>query len=300
MYVFSDVDTLDIQNPKTDNDITVLNDCNRSFSDNYSDSIMMLCSSENSSDNYQIILDDKVNVNSDGFGMNGVWVPEMLPDDKDTFIVKPKKENGTIHCDMVLDNHYIFVKCDSAQSAVFENKGKVSVNGNNGNYQLTLVFDDGYGELPWGAVDVYGFNATNQSSLEMADVGMIFKSDNMDYIEVRADNGDRNNIVATKFSTKEKAVQIKAVNDTTLGIYVDADKDGVYEKLIADSIGTDYGYYDDSPVKAPDNPMNNRSADTDSKTGDSKLPVFIATILAAISGITAVILLKTKRRKNKQ
>lgn len=196
---------------------------------------------------------------------NGINDISFLPDDKEIFTVKPKEENGEIETSMTFEKYFVCAKADSVKSAVFEKSGKVSIKENRGNYELQLGFDDGYETLPWFSVKVYGFNATNDSSLEVTDEGMIFKSDNMDYIEVHASNVTKD-FVATKFSTKEKSVQIKAVNDNTLGIYADADKDGIYEKLIADSVGTDYGYYDDSPNKAPDNPLNSEKSENSSKS----------------------------------
>ncbi len=182
-------------------------------------------------------------------------IPELifLHDDKDSYTITPEDENGAIDSTGVMGSYFLGVVSGSAKSAVFSKHGKVSIEGNKGKYELDLSFNEGYGDLPWFAVEVYGDKAT-RSSLEIAEHGMILKSDNMDYVEVFALN--REEEVGLRFGTDKESVNIRAVDNETLGIYIDRDNNGTYETLIVDSKGNEYDVPPDDPSEPPDKPSS--------------------------------------------
>ena len=66
-------------------------------------------------------------------------------------------------------------------------------------------------------------------------------------IELFDSEVDINSFVGLTFSTDYPSVKFMAVDDDTLGVYVDTDSDGTYETIIADSDGTQYGDSNENP-----------------------------------------------------
>ena len=149
-------------------------------------------------------------------------------------------------------------------------------------------------------VDNYG-NAHN-SSLGMAEEGMIYESDNMDAVAVKAYylvDVIEEKTVNLDFSTKAKSVNFREVDDETLGVYIDADNDGIYETLIADSSRNE-----SSPL--PDKAVLDGSGESTVQSDQSAEPVessdvMNGTVPVVIAGALAILLAGVIifRRRNK-
>lgn len=255
-YAFSTPEILDIRNPETGTDRTKLKDYNKLFITNYVNNSMSISSAGQSAvvDGLSYEGDLQVHnlvgsgITTDGLNSSSTIV---VPDTGEAYTITPDVENGAIHSSMTYTDYRMMVDTPSGKSATFDPSGEVSLVGNNSDYEIKLSFNDNVGNLPWFSVTAYGVNANN-TSLKQAEEGMILTSDNLTDSAVVAYN--RNEEVGLQFSTDKSSVHIKAVDDSTLGVYVDSDDDGTYDLLIADS--GEFSAPDDTPVttEPSDNP----------------------------------------------
>ena len=153
-------------------------------------------------------------------------------------------------------------------------KGRISLYEIVGDYRLDLCFSEGKGDLYGADVNIYGSDA-EYAVLEMAEHGMVFKSDNMNNIKISVDDlGYYDEMDYATFSTDYDSVNIRNLDRDTFGVYIDSDNDGEYETLIADSNGTDYGTYekpeDEEPTPSEPESSTPTSAPADETSKDER------------------------------
>ncbi len=260
----SDIGTLDIVNAETGEDRSVLKNYNQNFISSYQTSVADITSSSNkkaqingfsSEGDLDIVVLPSLSETADGTGNE--FNRFILPDNnEDSYTITPQMENGIIDSTGTFINYMVGAKTSSGKSATFDPKGKVSLEGNNSDYQLEATYNDNLSNLPWFTLIVNG-NSANNSSLEVVSDGMILTSDNLKDVKTTANN--RNNEVSLNFSTDKDSVKFMAVDNGTLGAYIDNDGDGVYETLISDSNGGSDEPSDDPSDEPSDNPSSQPS-----------------------------------------
>lgn len=261
----SDIGTLDIVNAETGEDRSVLKNYNKNFISSYQTSVADIISSSNkkaqingfsSEGDLDIVVLPSLSETADGTGNE--FNRFILPDNnEDSYTITPQMENRIIDSTGTFINYMVGAKTSSGKSATFDPKGKVSLEGNNSDYQLEATYNDNLSNLPWFTLIVNG-NSANNSSLEVVSDGMILTSDNLKDVKTTANN--RSSEVSLNYSTDKDSVKFMAVDNDTLGAYIDNDGDGVYETLISDSNG-DNDEPSDEPSDDPNDDPSNEPSD---------------------------------------
>ena len=208
--------------------------------------------------------DEEKKPSFDGFGKDFSYRVNLDPDE-DYYVFTPDKQNGEIKILANLKNCMISAESLSASNVTGYNDGKVTISGNKGDYLLGLTVNDPINKFPWFNVDVKNRSNAKTGALELKSDGMVFYSDKISNVEVTVDELESltDGIATATFSTDYPSVKFMAVDDDTLGVYVDTDSDGTYETIIADSDGTyetiiadsDGTEYGDSGSEKPEQPQ---------------------------------------------
>lgn len=166
-------------------------------------------------------------------GKYGGSMTLTLPDMTEDYSVIP--EDGDCDFTMYYENSGISAKCEGADQIDFYADGGVAASGASKDYNLSLIFNDGYSPLPWYKVSVSGSGSDN-ISLKKVEGGALIEGDNLQDVTVTTE--DDNNAITLNLSTDKKSALIssreKGDGDTPV-ILLDMDKDGDYE--------TTYGSY---------------------------------------------------------
>ena len=121
-------------------------------------------------------------------------------------------------CDMA-------VSSKAGKNAIFDKSGYVQVEGESADYDLSMTFDENY-PTDWFSITVSGGGA-NKASLRKTDNGFILCSDNLNDVEIFANN--RSSKATLSFSTDYDSVFIFEIDQTTIGVLVDTDNNGTYD-----------------------------------------------------------------------
>lgn len=268
IMVLYDIGSIDIRNPETMEDRTILHDYTKLYYDNYdAEGDIDIVSASNEIIDYK---PTSAFMTSDKPLNGGIGDISVLPDDQELFTVVPKNGKTSIDMSMIFENYFLCATSKNVESAVYEKKGKITVNKVPEEYTINLLFDYDKEELPWEDVYASGKNA-GFASLEAADQGVIFTSDNMNDIKISAGYVESDDYYDVYFSTNYVSVDIRAVDNETLGVYIDRDNDGEYETLIADSNGTDYGTYEKPDGESTTESETESREPTSSTSSDSSM-----------------------------
>ena len=110
--------------------------------------------------------------------------------------------------------------------------GEITVGGNGGAYQLSMVMDEGYHPTHWHTVTVSGKDGGDLSLRYIeSQNGWILSGGSLNDVTVTANN--YKNFPRVRFSTNQKNVLIYEIDEDTIGIAVDANNDGSFERTIA-------------------------------------------------------------------
>ena len=123
--------------------------------------------------------------------------------------------------------NYIYKARGSAiKTAVFDKEHKVRIDGVDTDYFLSMTVN---GEQPtdWATLSVEG-DGVDSVTLEMTDGGYLLSADDLSDVTVKAYNAE--NDAELTFSTGYDKALLYEVNETTIGVRVDADGDGSFEK----------------------------------------------------------------------
>lgn len=309
--VLSDVGSLDIKNPETREDRTVMKNYNRNFIRDIVGSTASISSADGKSSsisNGNISGDLPISVLADF----GDTVEGNTPDTETIFLPEGNEtaytitpEDGMIDSTITFENNMFSVYANDATSAIYDPAGTVSVELSNSSYMLNAMFNEGYGDLPWFTISAEG-KKSNSASLTIATEGMILSSDNLNDTNITANN--REDEVTVSFSTDKTSVLLNDIDAETLGVFIDADGNGTYETLIADSKNTDYSTPSDDSSNTDssvtdDNSNNNTSTNgvikntgntSNPNTGDAGTTTKAFGLAALMLGIATV--LKKKKQ----
>ena len=236
---------------KVTNDLNILNyhgyidGADGQTTDNY---IAMLKSTAIASD-YSL---RKINYNGNG------WTINATADDDDIKMFAPMHDNmqqsndvqfalrnsntgylmqlddtEAIDLSMDYENSLLTASASNANKIVFDPSGYVEVGGDDTEYSMDLVFNEGYYPTDWFHVVVDG-NNVDSASIKQVENGYILSASNLNNVSVKANN--KISSAQVTFSTdKYQSAMIYEINDVTIGIAVDTDGNGTYETTIAQS-----------------------------------------------------------------
>lgn len=141
-------------------------------------------------------------------------------------------ESEPLDLEMNYENALLIANASAGSQAVFHPSGYLEISGANTEYDLEMVFNDGYYNDSWYDFTISG-NA-NTATLQKTVNGYIFTSDNLQDITATA-SGDTAKATLT-FSTNMNSVLLYEVNETTIGASIDTDGDGTYETSLTEKI----------------------------------------------------------------
>jgi len=133
-----------------------------------------------------------------------------------------------------LELHMDYEDCDLygysslGKSVIFDKKGFVSIEGETGDYEMSMTFDRDY-PTDWFYINVSGTEASNISLLKGKN-GYILSGNNLRNIQVCTKNTEDSASIG--FSTDYKKVFIYEKDKNTIGLKVDTDNNGTYETSI--------------------------------------------------------------------
>lgn len=128
-------------------------------------------------------------------------------------------------------NSYMTGYAQAGYSILFDPTGYIELKGENTDYEIGMTFDDSY-PTDWFTLHVSG--QASSASLRMAEEGYILTADNLQNVRLRANNTDVS--ASLLFSTDEKSVFIYEIDETTIGLKINADNNGTYETDLTQSL----------------------------------------------------------------
>lgn len=156
----------------------------------------------------------------------------ILPDMNSTYEVTSIEENKELDLSIQYENLFAMANATSGNSVSFSPEGKVLLDSNKSDFEISLTFNEGYNNLPWHTISASGSNA-NEVSLEKTDEGVVLKGDNLKDVMVSGENDDETKEI--KINTDEKEILIKDENNE-MKAFVDTDNDGTFESELDDTV----------------------------------------------------------------
>ncbi len=150
-----------------------------------------------------------------------------LRDGESAYIVS-QDQPDKLELSIDYENCFLTASSAAGKSVTFDNRGFVEVSGESAAYTMSMTFDDDY-PTDWFTVQVSGEGA-NHASLEMTDEGYVVSGDVLKNVDVKTNNREQN--ATFTFSTSYPSALIYEINETTIGIKVDADGNGTYETQV--------------------------------------------------------------------
>ena len=154
---------------------------------------------------------------------NGIFGYNLY--DPDSAYEVSQKDAGNIKLHMDYENCDLYGYSSAGKSVIFDKNGFVSIEGDTGDYEISMTFDYDY-PTDWFYIDVSGTGASDVSLLKETD-GYILSGDNLRKIQVCVRNIDVSASIG--FSTDYKKVLIYEIDKNTIGLKADKNSDGIYE-----------------------------------------------------------------------
>ena len=154
---------------------------------------------------------------------NGIFGYNLY--DPDSAYEVSQKNPAQLELHMDYENCDLYGYSSLGKSVVFDKKGFVSIEGETGDYEMSMTFDRDY-PTDWFYINVSGTDASDVSLLKKTD-GYILSGDHLRKIQVYAQNME--NSASIEFSTDYKKVFIYETDKHTIGLKADKDNDGTYE-----------------------------------------------------------------------
>jgi hypothetical protein len=171
--------------------------------------------------------------------------------DKTKGCIMQLKQSEDIDMSMRYENDRISVDFDKADEVVFDPSGFVKVKGTKSAYDIDMISNDGFAPTDWYDMSVSGEGA--EVTFKKADKGYILKGDDLKNVTVKA--ASDNAKPAVSFSTDSEEVYIYEIDENTIGVSIDADKNGSYETNLETRSITSYALGDptgDGMINASD------------------------------------------------
>ncbi len=153
-------------------------------------------------------------------------------EDEDASYLFRTEENEALDVRLKYENSLLTAKGSNASILTFSPEGSIVIEGEDTDFELDIVLDEGYTVTDWFGMTVKG-GKTDKAVLEATEGGYLLTCEDMTDITV---NGYHHGIsINAAFTTAYDTVFLHEIDEYTIGVSVDTDEDGVYEKLIAKS-----------------------------------------------------------------
>lgn len=124
-------------------------------------------------------------------------------------------------------NSIIRADVTNGSYAIYQPDESIEISGNDSDYTLSLLMNEGYHPTDWYKIEVSGVNASN-AELSVADGGYAVSNDSFsDGIMVKVSNRDVTASIG--LVTDCESLFVYEIDETTIGIKLDTDNDGIYE-----------------------------------------------------------------------
>ena len=153
-----------------------------------------------------------------------------LKDTKSGYMMQRTDKAGTMNLSMHYENTLMNLSASKGIEANFAPDGCIALDGENTDYELKIVLNEGELVTDWYSFSVNGGN-TDAVALEKAKNGYILSSSDMKNIIAEAYNDEEDAFV--NFSTDADSVFLYEIDKNTIGVKIDSNGDGTYDKLIA-------------------------------------------------------------------
>ena len=231
-YTISDLSHMDIINPETKIDRSVLKNYNTNFITSFKDTTYAISANGKTASVAGLSITGDLKVfgvlesSETVEGVSNNTITYYLQDDNENeYQIDNKFENSNIDYVGVFGDILTAVKCSAASTTIIDPNGKVDFTGNNSDYELQITSNDGIPTSYWHTIVTNGKNA-NKGSLEITDKGVLLKSDNLEDVTVTAKNDNTEKTIT--FSTDKESVMMFEQNNAIVA-YVDMDNNGTYE-----------------------------------------------------------------------
>ncbi len=135
------------------------------------------------------------------------------------------------------EDSMLYAYTDSGIRAVQDPSGYIALEAEMGNYHIAMTFNEGCYPTNWYRITVEGTGS--KESLQMRNDGYLLTVDTASEVIVSADNDT--DFVQLRFFTEESQIFLHGTEQGTLAASVDADDDGTYETIIAESAADSLG-----------------------------------------------------------
>ncbi len=197
------------------------------------------------------LLDCNAVLDEDGDIIPADSMTVILPSLTESYTLKPISEDDNCNFDMMYENIGLSAISDKAESITFTPERKVSVEGNEGKYELTVCANEGYYNLPWYLLTVSGEDS-EAIALEQTDDEILVSGTNLKGVKVTAENREETKNI--EFSTDETKVLLSSENDGNTEMLVakiDEDEDGTFETVLGDENKPNGGVTSNTPIAKP-------------------------------------------------
>ncbi|HQM02182.1 MAG TPA: leucine-rich repeat protein, partial [Ruminococcus flavefaciens] len=127
------------------------------------------------------------------------------------------------------ENTLLQAEASNGSEAKFDPSGCVAVSGENTDYELEIVLNDGYMVNDWYDLTVEG-SGVNDATLEKSENGYILNATNLKDVYIKAESDEA--VKSCVFSTDYPEVFIFEKDGNTIGAAIDTDNNGTYETEI--------------------------------------------------------------------
>ncbi len=147
-------------------------------------------------------------------------------------------------------NSNLSIELTDGISTIFKPDKSIEFKGKNSDYTMSMVLNDGYYPTDWYSISTYGINS-NESSLSVTNEGYILDSDSLvSGVSIIVENRDG---TANKyFSIDADSVLIYEIDSKTIGLKIDSNNDGIYDKDITNDITPNFDISGDSKINNMD------------------------------------------------
>lgn len=143
-------------------------------------------------------------------------------------------------------NSNLSVELTNGISTIFKPDESIEFIGQNSNYTMSMVLNEGCYPTDWYNISACGIDS-NKSSLTVTDDGYILTSDSLESgVSLIVEN--RETTANKYFSINADSILIYEIDSNTIGLKIDTNNDGIYDKDVTNSVETTFDISGDGEI----------------------------------------------------